>query len=156
MEIVHLFISPGHNFRGGPYVEPGNFPTLELAEVQCVAGRGIRGDRYFDHKSDYKGQITFFEEETYQSLCDKFGVTDRAASAFRRNVITRGINLNSLIGTEIQTQGVRFLGVEERKPCHWMNTAFCPGAEQAMLGHGGLRAKILTDGILRVGQWQRY
>jgi MOSC domain-containing protein YiiM len=48
-------------------------------------------------------------------------------------------------------QGVRFLGTEESKPCYWMNQAFGEGAEAALQGHGGLRARILADGILRTG-----
>jgi MOSC domain-containing protein YiiM len=47
-------------------------------------------------------------------------------------------------------QGVRFLGTQESTPCYWMNQAFAEGAEEALKGHGGLRAKILSDGILRV------
>jgi MOSC domain-containing protein YiiM len=46
-------------------------------------------------------------------------------------------------------QGVRFLGTQECSPCHWMNHAFAAGAERALHGRGGLRARILTDGVLR-------
>jgi MOSC domain-containing protein YiiM len=58
-------------------------------------------------------------------------------------------NLNALIGVEFELQGIRFLGTEECKPCYWMEQAFHPGAEAAMKGRGGLRARILTDGVLR-------
>jgi MOSC domain-containing protein YiiM len=47
-------------------------------------------------------------------------------------------------------QGVHFLGTQESTPCYWMNQAFAEGAEEELKGHGGLRAKILTDGFLRV------
>ena len=60
MEICHLFISPGHNFVGHHGREPDTHPMIEISEIECVAGRGIRGDRYFDFKDDYKGQITSF------------------------------------------------------------------------------------------------
>jgi hypothetical protein len=54
MKVRHLFISPGHNFFGRHHQPPGEFPTLEVAAIECVAGRGIRGDRFFDYKQDYK------------------------------------------------------------------------------------------------------
>jgi MOSC domain-containing protein YiiM len=58
--------------------------------------------------------------------------------------------LNSLVGVEFEVQGVKFLGTAECFPCHWMDEAFAPGAEHFLQGRGGLRAKILTDGMLRV------
>jgi len=115
-----------------------------------VAGRGLRGDRYFDHKENYKGQITFFAWEIYHAICHALGSKDKDPSAFRRNVITEGVDLNGLIGTEFEIQGVRFRGTEECKPCYWMETAFAPGAENFLKGRGGLRALILSDGSLRV------
>jgi MOSC domain-containing protein YiiM len=149
MELLHLYISPGHNFRGHHGGPAGEHPVHELDQIRCVAGRGIEGDRYFDHKPDFKGQITFFANEVYQALCQRFGRSDRSPSVFRRNVITRGVDLESLIGREFEVQGVRFFGVESCKPCHWMDLAFGPGAEAALQGCGGLRARILSDGVLR-------
>ena len=123
---------------------------IEQREVVCRAGRGIEGDRFLDFKADYKGQITFFAREVYDQLCAEFGVWDREPSVFRRNVITAGLELPGLYGREFEIQGVRFLGIGECAPCHWMNEAFHPGAEARLQGHGGLRAKILSDGVLRV------
>lgn len=152
MELLHLYISPGHNFRGHHGGPPGEYPVLELDQIRCVAGRGIEGDRYFDHKPDFKGQITFFASEVYQALCEQFERSYRPPSVFRRNVITRGVDLDSLIGREFEVQGVRFFGVESCKPCHWMDQVFGPGAEAALQGRGGLRARILSDGLLRVSK----
>jgi hypothetical protein len=59
------------------------------------------------------------------------------------------MDLNRLVGTEFEVQGVRFGGVAECAPCHWMDEAFAPGAETFLTGRGGLRAVILTDGVLR-------
>jgi MOSC domain-containing protein YiiM len=64
-------------------------------------------------------------------------------------VITRGVNLNELIGQEFETQGIRFFGFQECRPCYWMNRAIAPGAEDFLKGNGGLRAKILTNGEVR-------
>lgn len=149
IRISHLYISPGHNFRGHHGRPPGDHPTFEVPEVACVAGRGLRGDRYFDTEEDYKGQITFFAFEVYECLCRELGVTGRTPGAFRRNAITLGADLNALIGRSFAIQGIRFEGVEECRPCHWMDLAFHPGAEERLKGRGGLRARILTDGVLR-------
>ena len=148
MEILHLFLSDGHNFVGHHGKPAGTNRINEVDEMECVAGRGIRGDRYFDHAENFHGQITFFMEEVYQSLRDTLKIHDKPLSTFRRNVITRGIDLNELIGREFEIQGMRFFGTEECRPCYWMNEAFGPGALEALNGRGGLRARILTDGML--------
>jgi MOSC domain-containing protein YiiM len=147
--IRHLYISLGHNFRGHHGQEPGTHPVVELGSVECVAGRGLVGDRYFCHKEDFKGQITFFAIEAHRQLCVKLDLPDTPPSVYRRNVITEDLVLSALVGQEFELQGVWFLGTEECQPCHWMNRAVAPGVEEAMKGCGGLRAKILTDGTLR-------
>ena len=149
MRILHLYISPGHNYFGHHGQPAGEEPVLEMPQVECVAGRGIRGDRFFDFKDNFKGQITFFANETYERLCETLNESGRSPAVFRRNVITQGVDLNTLIGQEFEVQGVRFAGTQEAAPCHWMNEAFGPGAEKALRGFGGLRARILSDGLLK-------
>jgi MOSC domain-containing protein YiiM len=122
---------------------------IETSEIECVAKRGIRDDRYFDFKDDYKGQITFFSLEVFNELCSALQIQPCSPSAARRNVITRGVDLNDLIGQEFEVQGVRFFGTEECRPCYWMDGAFAPGAQEFLKGRGGLRAKILTSGEMR-------
>ena len=150
IQIRHLYLSPGHNFFGHHGKPAGENPIIEQGILRCVAGRGIEGDRFFDYKPDYKGQITFFAWEQYERLCAMFGVHDKSPAAFRRNVITEGADLNALIGEEFEIQGLRFRGSAECTPCYWMNESFCEGAEAALAGHGGLRAKILVGGSLTV------
>ena len=147
-EILHIFIAPGHSFAGRYGMEPADQPMVEVPQVECVAGSGLRGDRYFGHKPDYKGQVTFFAFETHEAMIEHFSLPDLDPSAYRRNIITRGIDLNALIGREFELQGVRFIGTEEAKPCLWMNRAVADGAEAALRGRGGLRARILTGGTL--------
>lgn len=122
---------------------------IEVPVIECVAGRGIRGDRYFDFKDDYKGQITFFSFDVFDELCAALDILDCSPTAVRRNVIIRGVNLNDFIGREFEVQGVWFSGTEESAPCYWMDRAFAPGAKEFLKGRGGLRAKILCDGRLR-------
>jgi MOSC domain-containing protein YiiM len=150
MKVRHLFISPGHNFFGRQNQPAGEHPTLEVAEIECVAGHGIRGDRFFDYKQDYKGQVTFFSQEIFVAMCAELKVTDKSPGASRRNIVVEGADLNSLVGVEFELQGVRFRGTAECSPCHWMDAAFAPGAEKFLHSRGGLRAQILSDGILRV------
>lgn len=149
--IVHLFVSPGHNYVGHFGREPGCHPMLELAEVSCVAGHGLVGDRYFRNDPSAKGQITFFAEEVFAALRSALPEAGLSPAAARRNVVTSGVDLNELIDEEFVIQGVRFQGVEECRPCDWMNRAYCAGARDVLAGRGGLRARILSDGILRVG-----
>ena len=129
--LLKLYVSPGHNFFGRHGLAPGTHPADEPDAIRCVAGRGIEGDRFFAHEPGHKGQITFFAAEVYAELCGALGVRDRPPSVFRRNIVTRGL--------------------AECKPCHWMNGAFHPEAEAQLQGRGGLRAKILSDGMLALG-----
>jgi MOSC domain-containing protein YiiM len=150
MKIRHLFISPGHNFFGHHEQPPGNHPTIEVAEIECVAGRGIKGDRFFDFKADYKGQVTFFSQEIFAAMCGELKLSDKSPGESRRNIVIEGVELNSLVGKEFEIQGVKFRGTAECSPCHWMDRAFAPGAEKFLQNHGGLRAQVLTDGKLQV------
>jgi MOSC domain-containing protein YiiM len=152
MIIERIYISPEHNYFGHHGQPSGRAPALSVAEVECVAGAGLRGDRFFSYKEDYKGQVTFFAMETYEMLCQQLQVTDKDPSVFRRNIVTRGADLRLLIGQEFEVQGIRFLGTQESSPCYWMDEAFAPGAEAALKGLGGLRAKVLSGGILRTTQ----
>lgn len=147
---VHLYVSAGHNYFGHHGQPAGSNEIIEVNSIHCLAGRGIEGDRFCDYKKDYKGQITFFALEVYESLIVECHVCGVAPSVFRRNVITRGVDLNSLIGRVFQIQNVRFEGTAECSPCHWMNEAFHPEAEARLRGRGGLRARILNDGWIKL------
>lgn len=148
MQVRHIFISPEHIYAGHHGREPGVTGMQEVDSVECVAGRGLRGDRYFDHKVDYKGQVTLFSLETHERLCARLGLEAKSVDMYRRNIVVSGVDLNALIGQEFEIQGVRFLGTEEARPCYWMNRALGEGAEEALRGAGGLRARILSDGVL--------
>jgi len=150
MKVLEIHISPGHNFFGHYGSPSGKHPTVAVADVECVAGQGLRGDRFFGHQENYKGQVTFFSVEVYRGLCEHLNIRNKEPKVLRRNVLTSGINLNSLVGEKFDLQGIRFAGVAECSPCFWMNEAFGPGAEDYLRGRGGLRARILTSGLLRV------
>ena len=151
MIIRQIFISPGHNYFGHHGRAPDNFPLVEVSKVECIAGSGIRGDRFYDYRDEYKGQITFFSLEVFEKLASHFRLTNKSAGDLRRNVVVSGVKLNDLIGEEFSIQGVRLRGTAHCKPCYWMNQAIAPGAEEFLQGNGGLRAQILSDGVIAVG-----
>ena len=146
-----MFISSGHNYFGHHGRQPDDYPLVEVREMECVAGRGIRGDRFYDYKDNYKGQITFFSHDVFEALSAAFPHVQKRVAVLRRNVIVSGVNLNSLIGEEFELQGIRFLGTAHCRPCYWLDQAYAPGAEAWLKGNGGVRAQILTSGTLRVG-----
>jgi MOSC domain-containing protein YiiM len=151
VQIERLALSPAHNYFGHYGGPAGDAPLVEVDEVECLAGRGLRGDRFLDHKPDYKGQITFFALETWEALVAALAASGAEPLVVRRNVFTRGVDLLSLVGQEFELQGVRFEGAEECRPCLWMDQAVAPGAEAWLRGRGGLRARIRSDGWLRRG-----
>ena len=150
--IHHLFTSSGHNYYGRHGQPSDNHEIVEHETIELIAGKGIIGDRFFDWKEDYKGQITLIDLAVIDEIRRHAENPELPASAFRRNVVVSGIDLNSLIGKIFELGGIRFQGTEECKPCYWMDEA-CgkPGTEEIMKGQGGLRCRILDDGMLKVG-----
>jgi MOSC domain-containing protein YiiM len=150
MKIEAIYLSPGHNYFGRYGQAAGEHPIVPVPDVECVAGWGLKGDRFYGYRPDYDGQVTFFAMETFEALCAELNCPGKSPSATRRNVFTRGADLNALIGTEFVVQGVRFRGMKECRPCFWMNQAFAAGAEDWLKGRGGLRARVLVSGTLKV------
>jgi MOSC domain-containing protein YiiM len=144
-----IFVAAGHSYFGRHGQGSASHPISEISEAECVAGRGLRGDRFFDHKSDYKGQVTLFSQAVFTDMCQALQLTDASPAALRRNLLVEGTDLNDLIGHTFELQGVRLEGTEECRPCYWMDEAFVPGTEAWLRGRGGLRCRILSDGWLR-------
>ena len=123
---------------------------LAVDTIDCVAGKGLLGDRFFDYKPNYKGQVTLFDFSVYQAMCQELGIYDKDPMVLRRNLLVQGGDLLSLVGQEFLVQGVNLLGVEECSPCFWMDQAFGSGAEKFLKGQGGLRCRILCNGTFSV------
>ena len=151
-ELLEIWISEGNDYRGRHQQDRLQHRSHSPSTVECVAGMGLRGDRYFGYRPDYKGQVTFFEAATVEAVRRELSLPDLSSSVFRRNLIVRGIDLGAWTGRKFTFQGIDFQGTEECKPCYWMDEAAGPGAEKFMTAdfRGGLRARILTDGVLRV------
>jgi MOSC domain-containing protein YiiM len=149
VKLVHIFISPEHAYFGHHGRPSGRAPVVELEVADLVEGKGIVGDRFFGWKEDYAGQVTFFSLEVHTAVCAQLGVSACGPDVYRRKLVVEGADLTALMGREFELQGVRFMGMVEAKPCYWMDEALAPGAEEALRGLGGLRAKVLTSGQLR-------
>ena len=151
-QLQKIYISGGHDYWGRQGEGRLQNGITEVAEVECVAGKGLRGDRYFGYKPDYKGQVTFFEAAVVEEVRRNFKLPKLPASVFRRNLIVEGVDLREWKGKRFMFQGVEFEGSQECWPCQWMDRAIADGAQEFLKGkfRGGLRAKVVTSGMLRV------
>jgi MOSC domain-containing protein YiiM len=150
--IHHIFISPGHNYFGRPKHGPGDHATLDVAQVEAVAGQGLVGDRYFGVPAHYDAQITLVAWEVFRALQAEFGRTDWSPILMRRNVVIEGVPLNQLIGQpftlDFGDHTVELLGAKHCAPCAWMDAMLAPGAQKFLRGRGGLRARIVQGGVI--------
>ena len=123
--------------------------------VELHAGRGIPGDRYFDgtgtfSASEKHGQeLTLIEAEVLDALSED-GLELTPADA-RRNVVTRGIDLNALVGQEFQLGTARCIGRRLCEPCSHLQRLTGRALLRPMVHRGGLRADILSSGVVNVG-----
>jgi hypothetical protein len=156
-EIVDLVTSPGHSYwfhSTDPADGVGPHPTLTHAEVELVAGQGIVGDRFFGRVSRLRSATSFVAAEAVAEVGRELGLALDPV-LMRRNIVTRGIDLNALRRRRfaLRQDGVmlEFEAGGETSPCAWMDWALAPGARDLLRGRGGLRATPLTSGRLRVG-----
>jgi ADP-ribose pyrophosphatase YjhB (NUDIX family) len=124
-------------------------------EVNAIAGKGIEGDRYFLGIGTYSSSpgvsrdITLIEIETIEALQRK-GILLSHGDA-RRNVVTRAVPLNHLVGRTFLIGEVLLRGTRLCEPCSYLETMTQKGVSKELIHRGGLRADILTDGTMRVG-----
>lgn len=151
-ELRHIFISAGHDFYGPQGEGRLQHGMTAATEVECVEGMGLRGDRYFGHRPGYKGQVTFFEESVVEEVRRLFKLPKLPASVFRRNLIVSGVKLAEWNGRRFRFQGLEFEGSQECTPCAWMDRAVASGTRKFLDENfrGGLRAKVVTGGTLRL------
>ena len=149
-----IFVSSGHDYWGKQGEGRLQSGIKDVRKVECVAGMGLRGDRYFGYRKDFKGQVTFFDARVVDEVRERFKLPKLPGSVFRRNLIVDGVDLGDWLGKRFLFQGVEFEGSQECKPCHWMDRAVAQGTEDflKLKFRGGLRAKILTDGTLEVDE----
>lgn len=152
VRIEGLYTSPGHNYYGQTWPQIGAHPLVEHERVRVEADKGIPGDRFYDTKPDFDGQVTFLNAEVIDAVAEALQDGFIDPRDFRRNIVLRGVPVVDLIGARFTLGGVAFMGAKHCAPCKWMNAGVGDGALTALRGRGGLRAKVLTTGELALGE----
>ena len=131
-------------------------PPESVASVRVVAGAGIQGDRYYGMADEPGQNLTLVEAEEIERFNRENG-TAFDLGCTRRNVVTRGVRLDTLVGKEFVVGNVRLRGVELCEPCAGLGRALAstdlPAADvvRQFLHRAGLRADVLTDGTIQAG-----
>jgi MOSC domain-containing protein YiiM len=124
--------------------------------VRAVPGLGLEGDRYFLKTGTYSNDpgtgrhVTLVEVEAFEALKRDYGI-DLEPARGRRNIATRGVPLNHLVGREFEVGGTRLRGMRLCEPCSHLESLTREGVKRALVHRGGLRADILAEGTIRVG-----
>ena len=131
-------------------------PMQSVNEALAVPGKGLKGDRYFVRQGTfYKPQpdreLTLIEAEAIEALRNEFQV-EYDLGASRRNIVTRGVPLNHLVGKEFWIGEVKARGLKLCEPCSHLQRLSHPKVLPGLVHRGGLRAQILTEGTIRVGE----
>jgi len=130
--------------------------TQAVDEIRAAAGHGLEGDRYFAGNGTYSvprtpgRDITLIEAEAVERLASEHGVVLEPGQA-RRNVVTRGIGLNELVGRRFTVGEVECVGRRLCDPCSHLEQLTQPGVLKGLVNRGGLRADVVTDGRIAVG-----
>ena len=131
--------------------EPGELPA-PVERVRAYAGRGLQGNRYFWEDGDAppgRG-VTLIAAEAMDAVALEGNISIEPA-ATRRNVLTRGIDVNQLVGKRFRIGDVECEGVELCEPCAHLESMTEPGVIKALVHRGGLNADILSDGEINLG-----
>lgn len=144
------------------HVAPGaGTPMVLVGEAHAVPGKGLEGDRYFKRLGTYSGrtgprgapparEVTLIESEAIDALRRDHGIELDPGDS-RRNIVTRGVALNHLVGREFRAGQVRLRGIRLCEPCAHLEELTRQGVLRGLVHRGGLRAEILTEGAIRVG-----
>ncbi len=133
-----IFISAAH----------GNLPH-PVGSVRAIAGKGLEGNRYFD-TGRAEQELTLIEAEALEAALAEDEL-DVDAAATGRNVLTRGVRLNDLVGKRFRVGELECRGIELCEPCTTMEARTQPGVIKALVHRAGLNAEILVGGELRPG-----
>jgi MOSC domain len=133
----------------GMHVEAINIGPSEalgpVSSVRAIAGHGLEGDRYFFPEGAPSGEaLTLIEAEAIEDV----GLTGAQS---RRQVVVRGVRVNDLVGKRFRVGDVECLGIELCEPCRHLQKLTRPGIIKDLIHRGGLRADILSDGTISVG-----
>lgn len=131
-------------------------PTISVPKVRAVPDKGLEGDRYFRATGTYSArpgtgrEVTLIEMEGIEAMA-RDNEIQIEPGASRRNIVTRGVPLNHLVGREFRIGNVRFLGIRLCEPCAHLEGLTRKGVLGGLVHRGGLRAKILNGGVISRG-----
>lgn len=131
-------------------------PMQSVDQIHAVPGRGLEGDRYFSRtgtfwKDEPDREVTLIESEAFEGMKRESGL-DLHPSEGRRNIVTRGVALNHLVEQEFNVGDVKMRGLRLCEPCsHLQKISKQPGILGGLIHRGGLRAQILSDGMIKTG-----
>ena len=132
-------------------------PMQPQSSVRAIPGRGLVGDRYFlgtgtfspqPQKPDF--EITLIQQEFIEAFAQQNGIPFTAHDA-RRNLVTTGVDLNALAGHEFTVGNVKLRGIRLCEPCNYLAKQTHPEVLKGLVHQGGLRAQILTEGEIHLG-----
>ena len=128
-----------------------NKKIVEVKSIDVLANKGIVGDRHFNEYNDPYCQLSLIESENIDYYNTKYGL-NIPYTDFRRNVITKGINLNNLIGKKLQIGNVKVEGIDLCRPCkHLTKMLNQENILKEFLRRGGLRCQILSSSSISIG-----
>ena len=128
-----------------------NQSIQEVDSIEVIANQGIVGDRHFKKFNDPYNQISLIESEAIDNYNIKFGLNISYID-FRRNIITKGIKLNDLVGKKFKVGTVELEGLDLCRPCrHLSETLNQNNIIKEFLRKGGLRCQILSSSNINVG-----
>jgi MOSC domain-containing protein YiiM len=130
-------------------------PTQALEQVQAIPGVGLAGDRYAHQQGTFSKpepdfELTLIEVEAIDAIKREYGI-ELAPGEARRNLVTRGVPLNHLVGREFTIGHVRIRGIRLCEPCSHLQAITKRPVIKGLRHRGGLRAQILTEGMISVG-----
>ena len=128
-----------------------NQDISEIQQISLLAGKGIIGDRYFHEYNDVRNQLTLIESENINYYNKRFNLNIPYLN-FRRNIVTKGIELNKLVGKELLINQTKVKGVDLCRPCKSLQQNL--GQDNIIkefLRKGGLRCEILVSGNIKIG-----
>lgn len=138
------------------YVAPNSAGEMvSIPEVRAFADRGLEGDRFFRDSwnavSRSDKAVSLIEDEVLQLAAKELGM-ESIANLTRRNIVTRGVPLIELLGREFTLGGARMRGIRLFEPCgHLVKVTKLPGIFKVLEHRSGLKAAILSDGVIRIG-----
>jgi MOSC domain-containing protein YiiM len=134
----------------------GAKPLTSVKQVRAVPGRGLEGDRYFKQTGTYSNkpgpdrEVTLIESEAIEALKRDHQIELESRES-RRNIVTQGVALNHLVGREFKVGQATLRGLRLCEPCSHLEGLTQKGVLSGLIHRGGLRAQVLTEGLIRVG-----